>query len=149
MSENDKRLASLNEARELFIRSLKTHEHVVYRLGYEAGFTAGWDALVRRLASTKPDLSAAPEEKDLSDLLHEEKHDIPVRDTLMSIVITSPGLERHEIMDEARKRLSNLSDRAIRTALQRLKNMGEMYVNDGRWYISAKPPHTDYPRNEG
>ncbi|MEJ2123270.1 MAG: hypothetical protein P8Y67_10745 [Alphaproteobacteria bacterium] len=143
MSENDKRLASLNEARELFIRSLKTHEHFVYRLGYEAGFAAGWDAVVRRLASTKPDLSAAPDKKDLSDLLPDTLTDSSARDTLISIVFASPGMERYQIVQEALKRLSNLSERAIHTALQRLKAVGDLYVEDGGWYVSAEAPYAD------
>jgi hypothetical protein len=138
MSDNDQRLASLNEARDQFIKALKTHEHFVYRLGYEAGFTAGWDAVVRRLASTKPDLTASTDHQDLTDLLHRHESEIPARDTLIAIVLATPGLERHEIIVEAQKRLPSLSERTVRTALQRLKNAGELQVDDGKWYVTEK-----------
>jgi hypothetical protein len=138
MSDSDQRLASLNEAREVFVRALKTHEHFVYKLGYEAGFAAGWDAVVRRMSQAKPDFSMADEKQELSELQQHHESEIAARDTLMSIVAQTPGLERHEIIETARKNLTTLSERTLRTAMQRLKETGDLRADNGRWYIAQK-----------
>jgi hypothetical protein len=138
MSESDQRLGSLNEAREAFVRALKSHEHFVYKLGYEAGFEAGWEAVVRRLASQKPDLSMAPSHHNPADMLHSHEVEGPARDTLMAIIAQSPGLERHEIIETARKTASSLSERSLRTALQALRDTGVLRVDSGKWYLVSK-----------
>lgn len=140
MSEHDPRLTSLNEARDVFLNSLKNHEQFVYRLGYEAGFAAGWDALVRRLSTTKPDEPVLPDHRNVSDLLEQHEGEIPARDTLMAIVKQAPGLQRHEIVEIARKSLSHLTERTVRTALQRLKEAGELRAEDGKWFVTVKAP---------
>lgn len=136
MSDGDQRLASLNTARDVFLRALKTHEQFIYKLGYEAGFQAGWEAVTQRLSQTKPDLSMVPDEAPFSDLHHETE--IPARDTLLTIVAHSPGLERHDIIEMAQKSVTSLSERALRTALQRLKDIGVLRVEDGKWYLGSK-----------
>jgi hypothetical protein len=138
--DDDQRLTSLNEARDVFLRALKNHEHFVYRLGYEAGFAAGWEALVRRLSTAKPDEAAVPPHGDLSDLMQQHESEIPARDTLIAIIKQAPGLQRHEVVEIARKSLSHLTERTVRTALQRLKEAGELRVEDNRWYVAVKAP---------
>lgn len=140
MAENDQRLASLNEARDLFLKALKDHEHFVYRLGYEAGFAAGWEALVRKLSMTKPDEPAVPPHRDLSELMQQHEGEIPARDTLIAIIKQAPGLQRHEIVEIASKSLSHLTERTVRTALQRLKEAGELRVEEGKWFVAVKAP---------
>ncbi len=140
MGDNDQRLASLNEARDLFLRALKDHEQFVYRLGYEAGFTAGWEALVQRLSMTKPDEPAVPPHRDLNELIQQHEGEIPARDTLIAIIKQAPGLQRHEIVEIARKSLSHLTERTVRTALHRLKEAGELRVEDGKWFVAVKTP---------
>jgi hypothetical protein len=142
MSDGDQRLASLNTARDVFLRALKMHEQFVYKLGYEAGFQAGWEAVVQRLAQTKPDLSLVSNDRQLSELHHDVE--IPARDTLLAIVANSPGLERHDIVEMAQKSVTTLSERTLRTALQRLKDIGVLRVDDGKWYVVVK----DHPRPE-
>lgn len=138
MNESDQRLGSLNEARDAFIKALKSHEHFVYKLGYEAGFEAGWAALVQRLASQKPDLSMVTAHHDPAEMLHGHEVEGPARDTLMAIITQTPGLERHEIIEAARKSVSSLSDRSLRTALQALRDAGELRVESGKWYVAPK-----------
>lgn len=138
MNENDQRLGSLNEARDVFIRALKSHEQVVYKLGYEAGFEAGWEAVVRRLSAQKPDISLAPGQHDLSELVHGQDNETPAREALLSIIAGSPGLERQDILETARKNVSTLSERILRTVLQRLREVGELRVDNGRWYIATR-----------
>ena len=54
MTDASRRLASLHDARETFFKGLKNHEHTIYQLGYEDGFSAGWEAAVNRLSEVKP-----------------------------------------------------------------------------------------------
>ncbi len=140
MGDNEQRLASLSESRDLFLRALKEHEQFVYKLGYEAGFAAGWEALVRRLSTVKPDEASVPPHRDLSDLMQQHETEIPARDTLIAIIKQAPGLQRHEIVEIASKSLSHLSERTVRTALQRLKDAGELRVEDGKWFVAVKAP---------
>jgi hypothetical protein len=148
MSDNDERLISLNEARDVLLRSLKAHEHFVYKLGYEAGFAAGWDAVVRRMSQSKPDYSMIDDRQELSEVPHHES-EIAARDTLMSIVAQEPGLERHEILETARKSLTTLSERTLRTAMQRLKEAGDLRVENGRWFVAQKSAAFTRPASNG
>jgi hypothetical protein len=141
MNENDHRQGPLSDARDVFISALKTHEHFVYKLGYEAGFQAGWEAVVQRLASQKPDLSLAPGHEDPEEAVPHQEMVGPARDTLMTIITHTPGLERHEIIETARK-AANLSDRCLRMALQALRDAGVLRVEGGRWYPVLKDETT-------
>lgn len=139
MTNATRRLASLHDARETFFKGLKAHEHTIYQLGYEDGFSAGWEAAVNRLSEVKPGagVSTTPS-RDLTNILRQEPEDIPAHDTLMSIIVQTPGLIRQEIVEVARKGLSTLSERTVRTALQRIKTAGELIVEDNRWYVADK-----------
>jgi hypothetical protein len=142
MADSDQSLASLNEARDTFFKALKDHEHYVYKLGYEAGFAAGWEAVVRRLSSATPDEAVVPPYGDLSDLMQHHEGEIPARDSLIAIITQSPGLQRHEVVETARKSLSHLNERTVRTVMQRLKEAGELRVEDNRWYVAVKAAAT-------
>jgi len=139
MSNATRRLASLHDARETFFKGVKAHEHTIYQLGYEDGFSAGWEAAVNRLSEVKPGAgvsTTAP--RELTNILQQEPEEIPANDTLMSIIVQTPGLIRQEIVEVARKSLSTLSERTVRTALQRMKTAGELTVEDNRWYVADK-----------
>jgi hypothetical protein len=125
---------SLDAARDIFFSALKTHEEFVYKLGYEAGFQAGWEAFVKHLSQSKPDPSMVDANAEFSELHRDE---IPARDALVSIVEQTPGLGRQEILEQAKKSLT-LSERSLRTALQRLKETGLLRVEEGKWYVAFK-----------
>ncbi len=132
------RLSSLHDAREIFFKALKTHEHEIYKLGYEDGFSAGWDAALQRLAELRPQAAFSPAGGgDVSTLLQGDE-ETPAQETLLTIISKTPGLQRQEIVDMARKTLSSLSERTVRTALQRMKNAGELHVADSKWYVSRR-----------
>lgn len=139
MTDASRRLASLHDARETFFKGLKNHEHTIYKLGYEDGFSAGWAAAVNRLSEVKPGagVSTVPS-RELTSILQQEPEEIPARDTLMAIIVQTPGLIRQEIVETARKGPSTLSERTVRTALQRMKTAGELLVEDNRWYVADK-----------
>lgn len=135
MTDATQRLASLHEARETFFKAVKTHEHSIYKLGYEDGFSAGWEAALSRLSEIKPAakfVTSGP--GDLSHMLHEQTSDVPTHDTLLGIIKENPGLQRGEIVTHARKKLPSLNERTVRTALQRMKNAGELRVTESKWY---------------
>jgi len=139
MTKATRRLASLHDAREIFFKSLKNHEHTIYQLGYEDGFSAGWEAAVNRLSEVKPGAGVSTTaSRDLTNILRQEPEEIPAHDTLMAIIVQTPGLIRQEIVEVARKGLSTLSERTVRTALQRMKTAGELIVEDNRWYVADK-----------
>jgi hypothetical protein len=139
MTDAARRLASLHDARETFFKGLKNHEHTIYQLGYEDGFSAGWEAAVNRLSEVKPGagVSTVPS-RDLTNILRQEPEEIPAHDTLMAIIEQTPGLLRQQIVETARKGLSTLNERTVRTALQRMKTAGELVVEDNRWYVAEK-----------
>lgn len=139
MTDASRRLASLHDARETFFKGLKNHEHTIYQLGYEDGFSAGWEAAVNRLSEVAPGkgVSTVPS-KDLTNILRQEPEEIPAQDTLIAIIEQTPGLLRQQIVETARKGLSTLNERTVRTALQRMKTAGELIVEDNRWYIADK-----------
>ena len=139
MTDAARRLASLHDARETFFKGLKNHEHTIYQLGYEDGFSAGWEAAVNRLSEVKPGagVSTVPS-RDLTNILRQEPPEIPAHDALMAIIVRTPGLLRQQIVETARKGLSSLNERAVRTALQRMKTAGELVVEDNRWYVADK-----------
>lgn len=139
MTDAARRLASLHDARETFFKGLKNHEHTIYQLGYEDGFSAGWEAAVNRLSEVKPGagVSTVPS-KDLTNILRQVPEEIPAHDTLMAIIEQTPGLLRQQIVETARKGLSTLNERTVRTALQRMKTAGELVVEDNRWYVAEK-----------
>jgi hypothetical protein len=136
------KLASLHNARELFFKALKAHEHSMYKLGYQDGFNAGWDEAVQRLSQVKPEGNYLPvsNTNDLSALLHQDDGDeLSAQDKLIAIIAKAPGLQRHEIVQIARKTLSSVGERTVRSALQRMKNAGELVVADNKWYVADKP----------
>lgn len=138
-SEANQRLSSLHEARDSFFKALKVHEHAIYKLGYEDGYKAGWEAALSKLAETKPSVTfetSGP--ADLGHLLYKKTDEKPMQDTLLHIIKLHPGLKRQEIVEAARKPLPNLNERAVRTALQRMKNAGELQVIDSKWYLIDK-----------
>lgn len=137
MTDASRRLASLHDARETFFKGLKNHEHTIYQLGYEDGFSAGWEAAVNRLSEVKPGsgVSTVPS-KDLTNILRQEPEEIPAQDTLLAIIEGTPGLLRQQIVEQARKGLSTLTERTVRTALHRMKSAGELIVEDNRWYVA-------------
>ena len=139
MTNASRRLASLHDARETFFKGLKNHEHTIYKLGYEDGFAAGWEAAVSRLSEVKPGVgvSTVPS-RDLTNILQQEPEEIPAHDTLMAIIVQTPGLTRQEIVETARKGLSTMNERTVRTALQRMKTAGDLEVEDNRWYVADK-----------
>ena len=139
MTDARQRLASLHDARETFFKGLKNHEHTIYKLGYEDGFSAGWAAAVSRLSEVRPGagVSTVPS-RDLTNILQEEPEEIPPQDTLLAIIEQTPGLLRQQIVETARKGLSTLTERTVRTALQRMKTAGELIVEDNRWYVADK-----------
>jgi DNA-binding transcriptional regulator PaaX len=47
-------------------------------------------------------------------------------------------MQHQEIVDIACKTLSTLNERTVRTALQRMKGAGELYVTDNRWYVTRR-----------
>ncbi len=139
MTDIKQRLASLHLARDSFFAALKDHEHAIYKLGYEDGFCAGWEAALTRLAELKPEAkfkSTGP--TDLSHLLHQQQAEVPTHDILLDILKGSPGLQRGEIVDIARKKMPTMNERTVRTALQRMKNAGELRVAENRWYLTEK-----------
>lgn len=139
MTDAKQRLASLHVARDSFFKALKDHEHAIYKLGYEDGFGAGWEAALSRLAELKPEAkfgTSGP--TDLSHMLHKQQREVPIQDILLEIVTGAPGLQRHEIIDSARKKMPTLNERTVRTALQRMKNTGELRVAESRWYLVEK-----------
>jgi hypothetical protein len=140
MTNATRRLASLHDARETFFKGLKNHEHTVYQLGYEDGFGAGWEAAVNRLSEVKPGagVSTVPS-RELTNILRQAPEEVPAHDTLMAIIVKTPGLIRQEIVETARKGLSTLNERTVRTALQRMKTSGDLIVEDNRWYVADKP----------
>lgn len=139
MSDVNQRLSSLHEARDTFFKALKVHEHSIYRIGYEDGYAAGWDAALNRLAEIKPEANFTPTgPTDLGHLLHRQTDEAPTHDTLLHILKHNPGLRRQEIVENARKTLPNLNERSVRTALQRMKNAGELQVIDAKWYLTEK-----------
>jgi hypothetical protein len=139
MSDAKQRLASLHDAREAFFKALKTHEHSIYKLGFDDGFAAGWDAAITRLAELKPaGLATSSTQGDLSAMLKKDEAEIPAHETLLKIIGKTPGMQRHEIVDIACKTLTTLNERTVRTALQRMKGAGELYVNDNRWFVSRR-----------
>lgn len=139
MTDASRRLASLHDARETFFKGLKNHEHTIYQLGYEDGFSAGWEAAVNRLAEAKPGsgISTVPS-RELTNILRQEPEEIPARDTLMAIIEETPGMLRQQIVETAHKGLSALNERTVRTALQQMKTAGELIVEDNRWYVADK-----------
>jgi hypothetical protein len=138
MSDPKKRLASLHDAREAFFKALKTHEHSIYKLGFDEGFGEGWEAAIARLAELKPAGLASPTHGDLSAMLNREEGEIPAHETLLKIIAKTPGMQHQEIVDIACKTLSTLNERTVRTALQRMKGAGELYVTDNRWYVTRR-----------
>ena len=139
MTDAKQRLASLHVARDGFFKALKDHEHAIYKLGYEDGFGAGWEAALSRLAELKPEAkfkTSGP--TDLSHLLHKQQGEVPTHDILLDIIENTPGLLRHEIIDSARKKMPTLNERTVRTALQRMKNAGDLRVAESRWYLVDK-----------
>jgi hypothetical protein len=138
-SEVNQRLASLHEARDTFFKALKLHEHSIYKLGYEDGYAAGWDAALSKLAEIKPTANVAPTgPTDLGHLLYRETDETPTHDTILNIIRHNPGVKRQDLVEAARKPLPNLNERTVRTALQRMKNAGDLQVIDGKWYLSEK-----------
>jgi hypothetical protein len=136
MSDPKQRLASLHDAREAFFKALKSHEHSIYKLGFDDGFASGWDAAITRLAEMKPaGASTSSTQGDLSAVLQKDDGESPAHETLLKIIAKTPGLQRQEIVDIACKTLSTLNERTVRTALQRMKGSGELQVLDNRWYI--------------
>src|SRR5262245_7284006 len=126
MSDPKQRLASLHDARETFFKALKTHEHTIYKLGFDDGFAAGCDAAISRLAELKPAgaSSASSSHGDLGAVMKKDEGEIPAHETLLRIIATTPGMQRHEIVEIACKTLSTLNERTVRTALQRMKGAG-------------------------
>jgi hypothetical protein len=138
-SEVNQRLASLHEARDSFFKALKLHEHAIYKLGYEDGYSAGWEAALSKLAEIKPAANFSPTgPTDLGHLLYKQSDEKPTHDTLLHIIKHHPGLRRQDIVEAARKPLPTLNERTVRTALQRMKNAGELQVADGKWYLAEK-----------
>jgi hypothetical protein len=138
-SEVNQRLASLHEARDAFFKALKVHEHTIYKLGYEDGYSAGWEAALSKLAEIKPAANFAPSgPTDLGHLLYKQTDETSTQDTLLDIIKTNPGLKRQEIVEAARRPLPTLNERTVRTALQRMKNAGELQVVDSKWYPTEK-----------
>lgn len=138
-SEVNQRLASLHEARDSFFKALKLHEHAIYKLGYEDGYSAGWEAALSKLAEIKPAANFSPSgPTDLGHLLHKQSDEKPIHDTLLHIIKLNPGLRRQEIIDAARKPLPNLDERSVRTTLQRMKNAGQLQVAEGKWHLTEK-----------
>jgi hypothetical protein len=144
MTDASRRLASLHDARETFFKGLKNHEHTIYQLGYEDGFSAGWEAAVNRLSEVKPGsgVSTVPS-RELTNILRQEPEEIPARDTLIAIIDETPGLLRQQIVETAGKTPSSLNERTVRTALQRMKAAGELLVEDNRWYVANKQKGSD------
>lgn len=139
MKDPSQRLSSLHHAREIFFKGLKNHEHTIYQLGYEDGFSAGWEAAASRLTEVKPGSGVSTvASRELTNILRQEPEEIPARDTLLAIIEEAPGLLRQQIVETARKGLSTLNERTVRTALQRMKTAGELIVEDNRWYLAAK-----------
>jgi len=140
MSDINQRLSSLHEARDAFFKALKVHENSIYKIGYEDGYGAGWEAALNKLAEIKPEVNFSTQgPTDLSHLLHSQSDEVPTHDTLLTIIKQHPGLRREEIIDTAAKHLPNLNERTVRTALQRMKNAGDLHATDGKWYIAEKP----------
>jgi hypothetical protein len=138
-SEVNQRLASLHEARDHFFKALKIHEHAIYKLGYEDGYSAGWEAALSKLAEIKPAANFSPSgPTDLGHLLYRQSDEKPTHDTLLHIVRHNPGFRRQEIVEAARKHLPTITERTVRTALQRMKNAGELQVVDGKWGLSER-----------
>jgi hypothetical protein len=138
MSDPKQRLASLHDAREAFFKALKSHEHSIYKLGFDDGFAAGWEAAISRLAELKPagmSSASSSSQGDLSVMLKKDEGEIPAHETLLKIISKTPGMQRQEIVEIACKTLSTLNERTVRTALQRMKGAGELYVEDNRWFI--------------
>jgi len=139
MSDVTKRLSSLHEARDAFFNALKVHEHSIYKIGYEDGYAAGWEAAVNRLSEVRPEANLATSgPTDLSHLLHQRTEEVPAHEAILDVIKPNPGLKRQEIIDIARKTLPNLNERTVRTALQRMKNAGELTVVDSKWYLADK-----------
>lgn len=105
MTDAKERLASLHVARDSFFKALKDHEHAIYKIGYEDGFSSGWEAALNRLAELKPQAklkTSGP--SDLSHILHKQGEEVPAHDTLLAIVTEKPGLIRRDVIDLARKK---------------------------------------------
>lgn len=138
MADPKKRLASLHDARESFFKALKTHEHSIYKLGFDDGFGAGWEAAISRLAELKPAGHGSSTQGDLSAMMSRDEGETPANETLLKIIAKTPGMQRQEIVDTACQTLSTLNERTVRTALQRMKGAGELYVTDNRWYVTDR-----------
>jgi hypothetical protein len=105
-------------------------ERSMYAMGYDQGFNAGWDAAVRRLSAVsmeKPTVSAP----SLADL------DVPAKEVVLQVIERSPGLRGVEIVDAAARSGSPVHERAVRTALHRLKSAGRIKNEDGKWFPLA------------
>ncbi len=139
MTDASRRLASLHDAREAFFKSLKTHEHAVYQLGHQDGFSAGWEAALSRLSEARPGVGTSTvTPKELAVALRQEPEDVSARDTLRALIEETPGLLRQQIVEAANKGLSTLNERTVRMALQQMKGAGELLVEDNRWYVADK-----------
>ena len=76
--------------------------------------------------------------RDLTNILRREPEEIPAHETPMTIIEQRARLLRQQIAETARKGLSTLNERTVRTALQRMKTAGELIVEDNRWYVADK-----------
>ncbi len=139
MTDVNQRLASLHEARDTFFKALKTHEHSIYKLGYEDGFQAGWEAALSQLSQLKPEVNFVSNgPTDLGHLLHREADEIPTRDTILRILSQNPGIKRQDLVELAEKQMPTLNERSVRTALQRMKNAGELKTVENKWFLAEK-----------
>ena len=121
--------------------ALQGVERFVYRVGYDQGFNAGWDAAVRRftavLDTSKPRQEPPPSIDPpiaMHATLTADPEDQTIKDLVLSSILRRPGQRGVEIVTALRAAGHDANERTVRTALHRLKVALKIKVEDGKWY---------------
>jgi len=106
-------------------------ERAIFAMGYDAGFTAGWEAAVQRLTSLS---SEKPEPRLAVPVVF----NAPAKDVVFRVIQQFPGLRGTEIVKATAKAGTPLDERNVRTALHRLKVANRIKNANNRWFAVAE-----------
>jgi len=136
---------AISDAIALLVECFSNHEDIVARENYERGFEDGVERVkedFRRASDSVNDEEVVPARPFVPTEV-----DKIVQDGIISSLNETPGLRTSDITSKmsAFPIKGGLTEKAIRLAVNRLKNTGKIEDKAGRWYLAgSKPPAQDY-----
>jgi hypothetical protein len=142
------------EARRAILDGMNALELAMWRQGFDAGFSAGWEAATKRLRDVIEKARGdqkenAPQPEVRVDFMLTARPLSPkAADIVLEIIQQQPGIRGVNIIRAAADIGRPLLERTTRTALYRMKREGRIRNLEGRWYAADAAPDVG-DHNEG